>query len=72
MKATIISIQKSNNRILVGVRFEGSEVLERSFSFIPEEATRGNIQSRITELKTELEAIEAKAEELQDLINLEI
>lgn len=72
MKATIISIQKSNNRILVGVRFEGSEVLDRSFSFIPEEATRENIQTKVTELKTELEAIEAKATELQDLINLEI
>lgn len=72
MKATIISVQKSNNRILVGVRFEGSEVLEKAFSFLPEEATRENIQSRITELKTELEAIEAKATELQTLINLEI
>jgi len=72
MKATIISIQKSNNKILVGVRFEGSEVLDRSFSFLSEEATKENIQTRVTELKTELEAIEDKATELQNLVNLEI
>jgi len=72
MKATIISIQKTNNRISVGVRFEGLEVIERAFTFVPEEATKEKIQEVVTSVKEEMEAIEAKTSELQDLINLEI
>lgn len=72
IKATITNIRKENDRVIVFVRFEGVEIQEKTFVFIPVDTSDELIKSTILEEKQRIEAIEAKVEELQTLINLEL
>lgn len=72
MKATITNIRKENDRVIVFVRFEGVEIQEKTFVFIPVDTSDELIKSTILEEKQRIEAIEAKVDELQTLINLEL